>query len=291
MLSEMDDEGDRRILLGDFGIARSIGNVGGLTATNMTIGTVGYSAPEQLMGEAIDGRADQYALAATAYHLLTGSQLFANSNPAVVISRHLTAPVPSLAAIRPELAKFDPVFEFGLAKDPDARFRRCIDFARALADQAAADQQTPLKATAPRQSTHAAAPPRRTQSSAEQRERIQSPPEQVVIQPAQLGRPRKKWVIPSAVLVALSLVTSVLMIWRPWQERTASSEGTSTASEGTPSANSAAPSSVSAAQSHLVSRSDVASQITSKLMDAAGNKPDSVTCPTDLVAVVGATLN
>jgi len=40
-----------------------------------------------------------------------------------------------------------------------------------------------------------------------------------------------------------------------------------------------------------VSKSDVASQITSKLTDAAGNKPDSVTCPTDLVAKVGATLN
>ena len=40
------------------------------------------------MGLDIDGRADHYALAATAYHLLTGSQLFPNSNPAV-ISRHL----------------------------------------------------------------------------------------------------------------------------------------------------------------------------------------------------------
>ena len=41
------------------------------------------------MGEPLDGRADQYALAATAYHLLTGFQLFPHSNPAVVISRHL----------------------------------------------------------------------------------------------------------------------------------------------------------------------------------------------------------
>jgi serine/threonine protein kinase len=59
------------------------------TTTNLTVSTVAYSAPEQLMGLDIDGRADQYALAATAYHLLTGSQLFPNSNPAVVISRHL----------------------------------------------------------------------------------------------------------------------------------------------------------------------------------------------------------
>ena len=47
----------------------------------MTVDTVVYAAPEQLMGEEIDGRADQYALAATAYHLLTGSQLYPYSTP------------------------------------------------------------------------------------------------------------------------------------------------------------------------------------------------------------------
>jgi predicted thioesterase len=43
--------------------------------------------------------------------------------------------------------------------------------------------------------------------------------------------------------------------------------------------------------SHSVSKSDVASQITTKMTDAAGNKPDSVTCPGDLPAKVGAQLN
>lgn len=93
MLADHDAAGDddRRILLADFGIARPLGEVSGLTTTNMTVGTVAYAAPEQLMGENVDGRADQYSLAATAYHLLTGEQLFPQSNPAVVISRHLNA--------------------------------------------------------------------------------------------------------------------------------------------------------------------------------------------------------
>ena len=43
--------------------------------------------------------------------------------------------------------------------------------------------------------------------------------------------------------------------------------------------------------SPAVGKSDVASQITSKMTDAAGNKPDSVTCPSDLPAKVGAQLN
>ena len=64
LLTEPED-GERRVLLADFGIARQLADVSGLTATNMTVGTVAYAAPEQLMGADIDGRADQYALAAT----------------------------------------------------------------------------------------------------------------------------------------------------------------------------------------------------------------------------------
>jgi serine/threonine protein kinase, bacterial len=126
------DSGDKRILLADFGIARWANEISGLTATNMTVGTVSYAAPEQLMGERLDGRADQYALAATAFHLLTGSPPFENSNPAVVISQHLSAPPPAIGARRPELSALDPVLATALAKDPNNRFERCADFARAL---------------------------------------------------------------------------------------------------------------------------------------------------------------
>ncbi|MCF6390071.1 serine/threonine protein kinase [Mycobacterium sp. MBM] len=130
---------DRRILLADFGIARWSDDVSGLTATNMTVGTVSYAAPEQLMGNAVDGRADQYALAATAYELLTGRPPFHNSNPAVVISQHLSALPPAIGDRRPELAHLDAVFAKALAKDPADRFERCADFARALGHQLEGD--------------------------------------------------------------------------------------------------------------------------------------------------------
>ena len=123
---------DERILLADFGIARWTDDVSGLTATNMTVGTVSYAAPEQLMAGTLDGRADQYALAATAYHLLTGSPPFRHSNPAVVISQHLSAAPPSIGELRPDLSGVDPVLARALAKDPNDRFERCADFARAL---------------------------------------------------------------------------------------------------------------------------------------------------------------
>ena len=94
---------EQRILLTDFGIARNLGDISGLTATNMTVGTLAFSAPEQLMGDDMDGRADQYSLAATAYYLLTGDQLFPHSNPAAVISRHLSVAPPLLSASKPAL--------------------------------------------------------------------------------------------------------------------------------------------------------------------------------------------
>ena len=89
---------NERIMLADFGIARRADDTSNLTGTNMTVGTVAYAAPEQLTGEVIDGRADQYALASTAYQLLTGSPPFQHSNPAVVISQHLTAKPPPIGS-------------------------------------------------------------------------------------------------------------------------------------------------------------------------------------------------
>ncbi|KUI35697.1 serine/threonine-protein kinase [Mycobacterium sp. GA-2829] len=123
---------EQRIMLADFGIARWVNDISGLTETNMTVGTVSYAAPEQLMGGELDGRADQYALAATAFHLLTGKPPFEHSNPAVVISQHLSASPPAPGAHRTELAAANDVFARALAKDPKDRFARCADFARAL---------------------------------------------------------------------------------------------------------------------------------------------------------------
>nr|WP_304528537.1 MULTISPECIES: serine/threonine-protein kinase [unclassified Mycobacterium] len=134
MLTHLDDDQDeQRTLLADFGIARSVEDISGLTATNMTVGTVAYAAPEQLMGEKLDGRTDQYALAATTYHLLTGRQLFQHSNPAVVISRQLNAAPPLLSDVDPRLASLDAPLQRALSKDLHARFARCQDMARALA--------------------------------------------------------------------------------------------------------------------------------------------------------------
>ncbi|HTX93779.1 MAG TPA: serine/threonine-protein kinase [Mycobacterium sp.] len=124
--------GQRRILLADFGVARHLGDISGITETNVAVGTVAYAAPEQLTGCNIDGRADQYALAATTFHLLTGAPPFQHSNPIAVISQHLHEDPPRLSDYRPELAHLDDVFRKALAKRPEDRFERCRAFAAAV---------------------------------------------------------------------------------------------------------------------------------------------------------------
>ena len=126
-----DEPRTRRVLLADFGIARSMTEVVGLTKTNVAVGTVNYAAPEQLMGLPLDGRSDQYALAVTAYHLLTSLLPFEYPNPAVIISHHLNASPPQLSQSRPELAELDPVLEMRSRKS------------RAIVSQHASNSRTP----------------------------------------------------------------------------------------------------------------------------------------------------
>ncbi|WP_082965959.1 serine/threonine-protein kinase [Mycobacterium kubicae] len=208
MMTHLDDDGEQRILLTDFGIARNIDDISGLTATNMTVGTVAYSAPEQLLGNDLDGRADQYALAATAYHLLTGSQLFPHSNPAVVIGRHLNLQPPALADTRPELGKLDPVLAIGLAKRPVDRFKRCADFAGALTDHiSSAGAQTQAAPIMP--------PPTTTGA-----------PKSVPSQRKPFSRkPRKSGEITvAATLLAVVLIAGLVITWRLWQHNTPRAE-------------------------------------------------------------------
>ena len=222
--------GIRRILLADFGIARSVNETSGLTATNVVLGTVTYAAPEQLTGQPLDGRADQYALAATAYELLTGTALFADANPAVVIGRHLNSPPPPLSARRPDLADLDPVLARALAKNPAERFRSCTEFARALADPSLLQQDShptmaspvarpPLDPTA----RMPVGPPQRSAGP---------PPAPVPADPTT----SKRWLISAAVLAALLFVIAFVVYQRPWESGdSAAPQPTSTSTSRTTS--------------------------------------------------------
>ena len=122
--------GKQRILLTDFGIARPLAQAAG-DATQVT---VAYAAPELLSGDDVDGRADQYALAATAFHLLTGTPPVADADPVAALRRHRDGKLPRLSDQRPELAHLDSVFAKALAERPEDRFETCHDFAQAASE-------------------------------------------------------------------------------------------------------------------------------------------------------------
>jgi serine/threonine protein kinase, bacterial len=124
LLTGRGGEGEQRILLTDFGIAHQLGET---NTPDVPVGTIGYTAPEQLAGAGIDGSADQYALAATAFHLLTGAPPAQQADP--------DAAPPRLSDQRPELARLDGVFLRALAARPADRFPSCRAFADAATEQ------------------------------------------------------------------------------------------------------------------------------------------------------------
>jgi len=199
----------RRILLADFGVARRVDDISGLTATNMAVGSMAYSAPEQLLGQDLDGRADQYALAATAFHLLAGRSPFHHSNAAVVISKHLSEPPPRLGNSRPDLARLDDVMVRGLAKDPAARFSTCGEFAAALIDAARPPApQAPPPPRPPERSRPPVAPPAQPAPAPAQFAapvQRQAPPQPQVFQP----RPRQK---RGVATILVPVVAAVLFL-------------------------------------------------------------------------------
>jgi len=121
------------LYLSDFGLAKPSSAASGLTATGQFFGTVDYVAPEQIQGDPLDGRTDQYALACTAFEMLSGSPPFQRENGMAVISAQLSEPPPSLSVRVPGLpAAADRVIARALAKSPADRYDRCLDFAEAL---------------------------------------------------------------------------------------------------------------------------------------------------------------
>jgi eukaryotic-like serine/threonine-protein kinase len=126
----LDDE--NQVHVADFGVASAVG-LDSFTAAGTVLGTAGYLAPEQARGEPTSPAVDRYALAVVAFELLTGSRPYQSSSPTAEAAAHVNAPVPSAAALNPELPReIDDVLRQGLAKDPDARFPSAAELVAAL---------------------------------------------------------------------------------------------------------------------------------------------------------------
>ena len=103
-------------------------------AHSLVAGTAGYMAPEQVRGEAVDGRADIFALGAVLYEMLAGRRPFKRDSTLGTLERRLDAAASgSLGRRSPAISPaLSHIVRRCLAKSPDDRFATAADVASAL---------------------------------------------------------------------------------------------------------------------------------------------------------------
>jgi len=121
-----------RALVTDFGIAR-LAESKPLTATGQVLGTVHYMSPEQVTGDAVDGRSDVYSLGVVAFLALSGRFPFDSDTPSAVLVSHVMRPAPRLLDVAPDVPPaIAAIVDRCLAKNPNDRFETSGALAEAL---------------------------------------------------------------------------------------------------------------------------------------------------------------
>jgi serine/threonine-protein kinase len=116
----------------DFGIAK-ITTSEQLTMTGSIVGTPHYMSPEQVQGQPVDGRSDQFSLAVIAYEMLTGEKPYTGEHLTTVVYKIVAEePVPPHTLNATLVGPIEDVLYKGLAKKPGGRFATCHEFVRTL---------------------------------------------------------------------------------------------------------------------------------------------------------------
>ncbi len=139
-------------VVADFGIAGAVTAAGGnkLTQTGMAVGTPAYMAPEQAVGQEVDGRADIYSLACALYEMLVGEIPFTGNTPQAVMARHAMEEVPRPSIVRNTVpTDLEEAILCAMNKAPADRFKTAAEFSEALAfvDTATATHRRPTATT------------------------------------------------------------------------------------------------------------------------------------------------
>jgi adenylate cyclase len=115
----------------DFGLAHTVASR--LTAEGATLGTVFYIAPEQALGQEIDGRADLYTLGVMLYEWMAGRLPFEGDDPLALIGQHLHAPVVPPCEHNPEIPPaLDALIVQLMSKRPEDRPASAAEVRQAL---------------------------------------------------------------------------------------------------------------------------------------------------------------
>jgi N-acetylneuraminic acid mutarotase len=186
--------GQDHVYLTDFGLTKHASSISGLTRTGQWVGTVDYTAPEQIEGAPVSPRTDVYSLGCVLFEALTGRTPYKRENDLATLWAHVYAPPPSVLEVSPDIpARFDDVLRRAMAKDPAERYASAGEVGRA-ALAAARGEEGPA-----RERIRAAAPPPRDK-----------PIPQLKPEPARSRRPGRRLV--SGLVGLLLLVAAVVAI-------------------------------------------------------------------------------
>jgi len=127
-------DGEGGVYLTDFGLAKVLEGSSDLTVSGVVMGTPLYMAPEQSVGNQVDGRADIYATGVILYEMVTGQPPFQAETPMAIVLAHLHEPLPLPKDINPDVPdEVQRVILKALAKDPDDRYQTAREMAEDLA--------------------------------------------------------------------------------------------------------------------------------------------------------------
>jgi serine/threonine protein kinase len=126
-----------RLLLADFGLVKIVAEGQApqirLTGAGAPVGTPDYMAPEQVIGEEIDTRADIYAVGVILFQMVTGTTPFHGETPMQIAAQHLQVPPPAPQMWRPDLPiSAEQVILRAMSKRPTDRYMRASDLALAF---------------------------------------------------------------------------------------------------------------------------------------------------------------
>src|SRR6185312_5523052 len=121
------------VYLSDFGLTKGAVSSASVTGAGVFVGTLDYCAPEQIRGQQVDARTDEYALACAVFTLMSGTPPFHRDDVTAVLYAQLSDPPPPLTSRRPDLPPaVDEVLQRAMAKAPSDRYASCGEFADAL---------------------------------------------------------------------------------------------------------------------------------------------------------------
>jgi serine/threonine-protein kinase len=127
----------------DFGVAKIVSQQ--MTRAGTIMGTPNYMSPEQVQGDAVSGRSDQFSLAVIAYEILTGEKPFnAEYLPTLLFKIVREEPLAPHRLNPTLLPVVESVMRKAMAKDPGERYETCADFVTALAAACSASLWVPL---------------------------------------------------------------------------------------------------------------------------------------------------